>query len=405
MPIKKDLLSYWFFLVLTSKAYFLYGYFHGTWRPNAPFALVLTRDLVLVSFMAALVYFFAKTDPAGRLRRFYQDHKSLSQTFLLFSVAALAVLATQLFGEKTLTQISQHYGRNILVPVAVFVAACLAISSGAQIYLKPALKYFAVLNVALSILQIYFFKDLMWINRPTGILGDPLLNSAFILLGLLCFDWQKSFDRKAFWIFLFPAAYVLSQASSLSAILAIIGSCLLVYGWSTKRNKQIIGVGAALGTILILAFSFMPQTAHREGADAGVVAKVSAMLSGNHYSVQGRIQSNLYPINLCAENPGKCILGDPDEKYHLLDSLWASMLVNWGAIFTIAYLWIFLVVPIQRFRKLKGAENDFAKVIFYFYWIFSLFNMAAYKYPLNILFYLAVAQIFVGTSRSLPIRK
>jgi hypothetical protein len=104
-------------------------------------------------------------------------------------------------------------------------------------------------------------------------------------------------------------------------------------------------------------------------------------------------------IDLCVTKPWVCVVGDQaSSSYHRLDSTWASLVMNWGSLFTILYFWLFLFWPMkiiwQNRAKIQSREQQICILVFIFFWGFSIFNTGIYKYPLNILFYWVTAQIY-----------
>ena len=218
-------------ILLCSKYYFLFGFFPGTWRPIAPTWLVLTRDFIFFGFLS---WGFFQISSLGIKKNFGQvwleNLRAIKTFYILLSFACLAIII-QLFGIKTLAEISQHYVRNAFLPILIFPMVLLYAGAYPKLLdLLPTFRIFMFLSVIVSLLQIFIWHDLMWINRPTGLMGDPLLNSVFILIGLLSFEFEKTVQRTLFAILILPAGFVLYQANSLSAVFAFLMGLVLTAG-------------------------------------------------------------------------------------------------------------------------------------------------------------------------------
>ncbi|MEZ0392710.1 MAG: hypothetical protein ACAH59_10865, partial [Pseudobdellovibrionaceae bacterium] len=87
-------------------------------------------------------------------------------------------------------------------------------------------------------------------------------------------------------------------------------------------------------------------------------------------------------------------------KYIKVDSIWASLILNWGLIACAAYFMIFLIRPLKQIlnSSLQTSSQIYSLLIFLFFWFFGIFNVSIYKHPLNVLFYLCLAYL-LSTSR------
>jgi hypothetical protein len=375
-----------FLLALCGKLYFLFGFLPGSHLPAAPIWIIGLRDVFLILFLSfGLVTALKKT-----------VHFPLERTKPLFFylASALVIALLHLFLVKDLETFFQHYIRNAWIPILVIPFSLFLLEKHPQFSLKKVILTFSFFNIVASILQILFFRDLMWQTRPTGIVGDPLISSAFILLStfFLSFsDWRS-------YLALILGAVVIYASSSISAFLAWVSALLAIsflFRNSLSTKKALVTVALIFGTLG--GFYASDSLARNWGLIDGFDSKISALASGEHWSVSGRILSNLAPFKMCTESFRRCIFGDLlSEEYHKVDATWASLTLNWGVFIAALYFIVFLVLPFKIIYKSKdrNQQYQFAVLVFFFYWAFSFFNSVPYKHPLNILFYFCLAIIW-----------
>lgn len=391
--------------VLLSKFYFLWGFQLHTHLPAANISLVLVRDLILFSFYGYLIYKIkwknVKIDLLGKL----------VVGLLLWG---LAIACIHLSYGKAIEEIAQHYFRNLLIPILSFPLFYWFLETNSDEkskiadHLHSVMIAFGVINLIFCYLQIFMFPHLMWETRPTGILGDPLINSCFLLIMLWAlFKTENSPATKIFMIFI--TGFILFSGSSISAITAF----LIAVFFTTLKSARYAGAGKLftkrnligfflLGCLVAILFSNL----HRQlKLSYGVTEKIESFWNSMSCtenceidpSIKGRIISYKFTINMCKNDSRACLLGDIfSNKYFKLDSTIASIIANCGVIFGLLYSGLFFLLPMLKIerRTIMKYNLDLLFGVYVLFWAFGLFNTSIYKYPLNILFYLCLATMF-----------
>jgi hypothetical protein len=387
-------------LLLCSKFYFLWGF--SSWpQPAAPMPLVLIRDVICWGTLGVLFWQSRKQNLRERMGFF----------LLLFAVGFLVSLF-HLAESKSLSEWAQHYFRNTLLPMLFYPVGCAFFKSEKRLPIIRILMITMILNIFVCMLQLRFFQSAMWGQvRPTGLIGDPLILSLFILFGIFA-CWRASW-----WIFLsimVAGGIVLIFSSSVSAIVSfgfglVVSTGLIIKSQKVGFSKFTPPAGVVIGgLIILLGFCFLLPTRVASQKDM-LIPKAKALWSSafcgkgqnceHHYSYEGRIQSNRLAIELCKQSWKSCVLGGYQQpSIKKVDSTFASLILNWGLIFaSIFTAWIFwhirLTWMLTKLQERNNFETGIWILIFFSSLAFGLFNTLVYKYPLNILFYLSMAFI------------
>lgn len=389
-------------LVLCGKFYFLLGFVPGSRQPIAPPSVIMMRDLLLIIFLGGCFWFGRSQIWAQRKQMFW---------FFVFLITALIFAGFQFTGEKKAMEILQHYLRNALLPLLAFPAGYFVFSRFENLRFQKAISAFAVINIILGVVEIFWRKDLMWVTRPTGILGDPLLCSAFLLLGVGALNFRGLGTKTLSLALIVSGSMVLFAASSLSAWVSW-GLAVLAIGWMAWRRGQNpvwlkalgIFIFAAIVLLAVSQSSYMSQyMSNADRLDQKAERLKDSLLclgsecKASHRSVSDRIYSNRLPFEKCAEDLSICLLGDlKGPKYHRVDSTWSSLTINWGLTVMLLYYFVFALYSWRKIISIKNwnSEIQLCVLVFFFYWGFSVMNTVIYKYPLNVLFYLCVAKLW-----------
>ncbi len=397
--------------ILFGKFYFLWGF--STWpKSAAPIPLVFIRDVFVLGFI-------------GYIFRNFLDQQFLKKKWMLFVPASMGLFLglLHLLNEKSLEIWGQHYLRNFTLPLLIFPAGVLLFNSKNKISIGQILTFFFWIDIAISLLQKNFFPNLMWGGRPTGLLGDPLINSMVLFWGWFsilqtALQNPNVRNRTLFLLATGLFALLIQFLSSVSALLAMIGALVFLTAISGKFRSSIfsfllrIKLIAMIGVISLVGATFyFSKNTNVFEADL-MMNKLTALTDGLlcqgeqcakiHWSLQGRIKSNMRAIELCQESFSKCLWGNfSSGQYERLDSTVASLMVNWGMLFTIVFfIWIFLtMVRVHKSLDLSSDKDPDCylwNVIFISSLIFSLFNAVMYRYPVNIFMYLSMAWIWVA---------
>ncbi len=125
-----------------------------------------------------------------------------------------------------------------------------------------------------------------------------------------------------------------------------------------------------------------------------------------HWSYEGRIQSNLKPFSFCATSLTSCVIGNvTSSHYERLESTWASLVFNWGAVFCLLYfLWIFKHLKYSKktddFSSEEARNRLLWSMIYYSCVYFQFLNTIHHKFPINIFFYSSMAYLMYFQSSS-----
>jgi hypothetical protein len=394
-----------FFLVLMSKFYFLWGMQEGGKNPAAPLVVVLMRDILYYSFLFFCLW---SVNLTNLLSLFLKKFKTEALFLSLFVI----ICWLQWDGPKSTKEFVQHYLRNFLGSALAYFVFSIFLEKTintrqviARAIEKP-LVLFAGLSITMSILQLIFFPYMMWERRPTGFLGDPLLNSCFILIGL----WLGRSRIKQLsirWIFLAFGAFVVYQAASLSALLAFFLAIIIEKFTATNfqallKDKSFIKKAAlsfVIGGIITLVTLSGPRSLERDSPLEKINSFWHTLTCEENCtqvdpSIRGRLMSYQVAYDFCLASPAQCLMGNRDSsKFLRVDSIISALILNFGLIFTVFYFYLFFVKPMAVLIVRPETRQGIFAIIFYVYWIFGLFNSSIYKYPLNIIFYISVCMI------------
>jgi hypothetical protein len=380
-------------LILCSKFYYLFGIEKAN-QPMAPVAIILLRDIICLGFLVCF----------GWVTR-----KSFFQTRLLWGLFLSGVIFSliQLLVAKDLVTWSQHYLRNILIPLLFYPVFRGLFQQRIEISVRPVLIWLFGINIFLSYAQIFFSKGFI---RPTGLFGDPIINSVFLFWGFIALALSRGkISILLASILLIPLIQFLS---SLSALLSVILGALTVFliskkHWLRDLKKNLKHVMALVigGLCLITFLTWITQVTHQQNSDEEASEKAQALFNSvfckqegcQHWSYRGRIESNLRPYRLCRENIASCFLGNiQTPNYEKVESTWGSLVANWGVIFCFLYLfWIF--IHLLKAKKVLVTTSEFDSdltfwlLVFFSVFFLSIFNTIPYKYPINIMWYASMA--------------
>jgi hypothetical protein len=395
----KQKLSFWLniglALLICSKFYYLFGV-NDFNKPVAPNAVILLRDVISFSFL----FFFG-----------WHLRKTIFQERLFWSLfgAGLAVSLIQFFWMKDLVTWGQHYFRNILLPLLFYPIFLNLFRQQIKLSIRPIFIWLFAVNIFLSYAQFYFSKGFI---RPTGIFGDPIINSVFVLLGFISVALSRG--KISILIASILLVPMIQYLSSLSALISIILGAATVFlisknQWLEYFQKNLKkAVLTTLGSLCLIVFlAWITQITHQKSVNGAASEKAQALFNSafckeegcQHWSYQGRIESNLRPFRLCRESWVSCLIGNVQTpNYERIESTWGSLVANWGAIFCIIYLfWIFVhILKAQKVpMDLSTSDPDliFWQMIFYSGLYFCLFNTVPYKFPINIVWYASMAFI------------
>lgn len=413
--IRLSLIELLLLATMCGKIYFLFGFSAGTHLPQAPALIIAIREVTLLSLIVALSYFSG-----------VQNFLSLSKTsivrlFLLLFMLGLAVSLIHILQAKETLTILQHYLRNNILVSIVFPLSFLFFSQNKYFSFRKVVLIFAIINVATSIFQLFFLRNLMWVTRPTGLIGDPLINSSFILISFFfLIQKQIDFSKKIItYAFITTSIFILYAASSISALFAW-GAAMAVSSYVKHRRPTEFKKGKTnwldkVKTLTICFFLFLaiyqtPIIRNNLQIDTQIEQKIHSIISffyckencdQPHGSITGRMLSYRMGLDHCGKGVLQCLAGDYlSPEYSRLDATWSSLLINWGLVYAVLYYFIFFILPLKKIFTIKSwtMELQFACFVFFFYWAFSIFNCVFYKYPLNVLFYMCTAQLLANTT-------
>lgn len=396
LKIQNKSLNIGVFLLLCAKFYFLWGMTDMP-RPDAPLAVILIRDLIVFGF---LFYFGTKVFRQSLGLKFFWG----------FWVFGLVISLFHLSMDKSWAIWGQHYLRNVLVPLLFYPVFYGLFKNKIQIPIHKILVCIFLITASISIFQLVYLR----MTRPTGIFGDPIINTMMLSWGFLA---VLSFAKKRFYI---PALIlllpVLFFSSAVSALFSVCAGGLMQIGlnykmWKDSRRKIFSQV--AVGSIIIfgcfwLLSEFALKNKLQNNSDA-LFVKSSAIFDAitcegencntTHWSYRGRIWSNKRPIELCQQDTFFCLFGQYKNPMHIrLESTWGFLAVNWGMIFCLLFVyWIFSHFRNFRQDLLCVSEDKnichLWSVIFFSSLFFLIFNTIVHKYPVNILFYASMAYL------------
>lgn len=384
-PSRLSALAEWgLILVFCSKFYYLWGTIDYL-TPKAPLFFILLRDVIIISF---LLFF-------GVLTR--KHIKSLKFFWILWWLGfALSIL--HLLLQKDLAVWGQHYFRNFLIPLLFYPVFYGIQKMKINLSIKKVLGWVFWLNIIACYLMLIIERSL---QRPTGLFNDSLIACFMIFISLSTFF---SLERpKLFLIASALAMPIIYLMSSLSAVFSVLLGSIFVavvhfHAWKQYGFKilKVLTLFILLNVFLIYgAFKVLKPEGYGRVELVWEKAKYmyqSASCEGdcwNNWSYTGRVVSNLKPGEECQKSLPNCLLGAIDKAdYWKVESTWASLALNWGLIFCIAFLaWV-----IGHFRGFMRANLDpFWSLVVASSFIFLIFNTIIYRLPLNILLYLGLA--------------
>lgn len=386
-------------LILCSKFYYLLGT-ESFLTPLAPWYLILIRDILVLSFL--IIYGFS-------VRHLFKELKF----FWWLWVFGLFLSLCHLWFEKSLMDWGQHYFRNVLIPMLFFPVFYGLLRKKVNLRLNWVFNWVFWLSIAASYLQILITGKL---HRPTGLFGDAILASFFLLLGWFSIVNSGKFKQIFFsFSLVIPILYLGSSISALLSFFLGIGFFILVFRsqilfllkkfWSLALVVFLCGV-------MISALTTYFVKAEGKGFE-GVSAKLTYMYQAafcvgpcwQNWSYRGRILSNQRPFEFCQDNISGCLFGNFNaSRYERIESTWASLLVNWGSFFCIGFF-LWLTFSFRHFKSVMQngftEENRLFVLVYLTCLFFLVFNVIVYRFPLNIVFYLALAY-FAFSNRTQP---
>ncbi|PIS12072.1 MAG: hypothetical protein COT73_00280 [Bdellovibrio sp. CG10_big_fil_rev_8_21_14_0_10_47_8] len=400
IPTLSRLASVGIFLLLCAKFYYLMGVTVGP-TPAAPVGLVLVRDFITFGFLVFFGFWGLIHFPNKRL-------------FWSLWFWGLFIGLLQYTLNKDLPTFAQHYFRNVLVPLLFYPVLLGLFRAGVKISIRPILIAIFTISVALSYLQIWKSAT---VDRPTGLFGDPIINTLILCWGL---SSVVMLERKFLSIFCLALLVPLIQyMSSFSALIGfLLGGLTVLWQyrrhcyvyWKAHQKMLTIFIGTVVALVLLtnkVVEQIQPEASSvAENKFEQLYQSVFCQDAAcQHRSYRGRIKSNLRPFELCSDDPLSCLIGNrKTAAYERIESTWASAVTNWGIIFCGLYFaWI--LTHLKLFRRLRlGNAQKLDKdiliwsLIFFSSIYFSFMNTLIYKFPINVLFYISMAYIHFHAS-------
>ncbi len=318
----------------------------------------------------------------------------------------LLISFLQLFITKGIEIWAHHYLRNVLIPLLFYPVISGLLNAQIKISLRRILTWTFAANVVVSYCQVFFTAVY---RRPTGLFGDPIINSLTLYWGLaaIFLSGNKKQSMAGFLVLVPLYQYLSSLSSVLSFALGCTTVLILTYhSWKNylKANLKLVSILATTALIAVVAISWAVQKlqpADFENASNKAVKLYQSAFCNQpgceHWSYEGRIKSNLRPFALCREDAVSCMIGNVQTAlYEKVESTWASLISNWGVFFCLLYMgWIVthLKKPLGLTLDLseEGKDHIIWSLIFITCIYFSFLNTIIYKYPINILFYASMA--------------
>ncbi|MEZ0391135.1 MAG: hypothetical protein ACAH59_02895, partial [Pseudobdellovibrionaceae bacterium] len=286
-------------------------------------AVILIRDGILFSFLG-----FLASQISWKSMPFWKVQK---RTWVFFGLLGLVILLH--WPAKGTMEILQHYFRNALLPALTFPLALLFFQTRKiEFRLDRIFLILGFITLSLSWLELIWFRNLMWQTRPTGVFGDPLINSGFLLFFSLSLIFSKMHPLFKF-LSLLVTVWILFAASSVSAFLGFTLSITATFWlfWSRQRplvievlKKQKRILLAFLGLLIVTAVS-IPWIEAKFQITTGFVEKAESLWTSVfceencgaiHTSVSERIASNRMAFDLCRSSISRCLIGDTQSaKY------------------------------------------------------------------------------------------
>jgi hypothetical protein len=385
-------------LVFCAKFYYLFGvtdYLH----PNAPMLVIFVRDFFVLSFLA---FFGWKVRKHLKGQNFF---------WVLFGIGIAISFLHFGFGKDFQTW-GQHYLRNALLPMLFYPVAVGLILNGEKIQITKVMQLVFWMNLLANYFQIIGGG---FSGRLSGLFGDGILNTSFLLFGLSAVVLSSTSGISA--VAIFASLPVIHAANSISAIFSFaIGAAFLLVQYRLQVLEK-LQKGWRLfivASFCILLMFFVIEKIGTMNGQVGVITKISYFKDSffcvdtncwRHWSYQGRIDSNLRPIELCRDDSLACVLGNfKSSLYERVESTWASLMVNWGLIYTMLFsTWVFRHLWWSFHSTQKQGPNADNEILwrwmFYSILIQAVLNVIIYRFPLNVLFYLCLA--YFSASRQL----
>jgi len=390
------------FLILFAKFYYIWGLTQWP-QLDAPVWMVAIRDVITCGF---LIYF-------GLQVRSKLLHSKL---FWLIWIFGLLISLFQLAVAKDFSTWFHHYFRNVLIPLLFYPVVLGLFQSQVLLKLRSIFPWVFAVNLTVSYIQAFGMEV---IDRPRGLFGDPLLNSMVLFWGLVAVIlWHR---KHIAWIAGIALIPLLQYLSSLSSIVSILLAALTV-GFISRRqwlhiyrtNQKRLLVISVIVVALFISLSWMVRQPRPTGYE--MTSQKFQMLyqslnckdaSCQQWFLKGRINSNLRPFEICKQDLTSCLFGNRlTGQYERLDSTWASLVANWGAIFCLLYfVWLAFHFKIPSHLSWDLTENGkqhvFWSLVFFSSFYYCLFNAVIYKYPVNIMLYFSMAYLSFQKDRKI----
>jgi hypothetical protein len=217
-----------------------------------------------------------------------------------------------------------------------------------------------------------------------------------------------------------PLIYLMSSVSAVFCVALAIVALLIINFPLWKKQIPKYFRSAAFLFVLAGAVLFGVKDSLKKygGGFEGLSSKIEYMYQAafcveqcwQNWSYQGRIASNLKPMELCKANKLACLFGKFNEDdYDRLESTWASIWLNWGGIFCIAYLsWILSHFIYLKRSFWQPGERNYSFFIWGLIFLssiaFLIVNTIFYRLPVNALLYASMAHLALfGPSKNLKI--
>lgn len=378
--------------VLMGKIYYIFG----TGEAGIPLVsqwVILARDGIVILTLISFGWLYKS------------KVEDLNKFWMVLFIGILISLIHLVFEKKFLVW-GQHYIRNFLLPMLFFPVFFLAYAKKNRPKWAPICVVILLLTLGFSYIQQSQNPTI----RPGGIFGDPLINGMIIFQFISVLAIQKKWKYAVAFVILYLG--ILQNIAPITAIISFLGAWIVqLFLWGRRRTKFIAtSILTTLIFIVPFAFHYLAlniNSASLQNTDS-LKGKIFILYDNlfcesrwchkKNWSLEGRLLSNRLPFTFCQRDITQCFLGNfKNPVYERIESNWASVLVNWGLIFSAAYH-VFFILPVFFLRSLKSeiAQRSEIETLSFLY-ISSLFfgamNVLVYRFPLNVILYLSSAGI------------
>ena len=381
---KERLFLYLFIILLFGKSYYIIYGWHGHLIPNAPYYIILIKDIIFLIFFSLL--FSDILVNASNI---------VIKIFLSCICFVLLVAVSHLYNMDFLNWM-QYVFRNSIMYLFVIAFSFLYVRNIDKFF--DIIIYSAIANVFVGFYSVIYDNTLLFSGRVIGFLDNPNTFGALMLLAMIIATVKGSAygNSNRYYIFIVLLVFGLIMSGSVSSILlcSMFLFLFFTFSYGNRSKKPPLFILSLFISALVYGLIYGDGGIYENG-----IGRFLLML--NDYDSMNTITQRVSGYKLIyseffeKERMIEMLLGQYEYNYRKFDSMYLVILVNFGFIVLVMYMSpLLLLINFKKYlsaRKMQHYHIVMYSLIFFF--LMGIGRNVFNRFPINIVIYLEIGYL------------